>query len=214
MIRNIQRVLLLLLLSYLSGCAVQVVERSADIKPTKSTFKKIVVLKPDFYKIEKGKNDIYKNEKAIKLEKRLVNSFKRAAGRNNVSIVVPGIDDTMDAEYFNKVDRLEKEMTLTSYILSLNNKNEKLNKPVKEPLATNLILSPDLQSLQMKYGTPYFLYTIVVDEDGLFVVSVLADVSTGKIIYRELKGVLPMKAKGANLDMLVFDSFNELLSWK
>jgi hypothetical protein len=54
---------------------------------------------------------------------------------------------------------------------------------------------------------------MLIQTDRLYLLSVLADLSAGKIVYRDLKEV-KLKPKKANLDMLVFDSFYEMLVLK
>ena len=88
----------------------------------------------------------------------------------------------------------------------------KINYPNTEPLSANLILSPDLQKLEKVYGTPYFFYTMFVNSHHkLLALNVLADVSSGKIVYREIM-VVGGSPRAPIISQMMFNIFNDILT--
>jgi hypothetical protein len=203
------------LIFILSGCKdFQLIEKADNYKPDHHTFKKIVILEPDYFIADKSEDDVFKNEGSIKLQKRLEYSFKRAAQKFHIESILPGIEDSANAVFFNDIEKLRKEVTGSGFIYNFENLDVKINFPNIEPLAANLILSPEFQNLQKKYGTPYFIHTTVIQyKKSLFFLSVLADVAKGKIVYRELVKI-NAKPKGSILDLVAFNNFNDMLNQK
>jgi len=203
-------------LAALSGCRnnLELIEKSDVYKPTHQNFSKIILLQPDFYFSNKNEDDVFKNEKAIEIEKLILGSSKRAAKRFGIYPIIPGKDDSISSIYFNDIERLKQEMTSTGYIYNLDNMKAKINYPNTEPLSANLILSPDLQSLQKKYGASYFYQTTIVQyKKDIFILAALADVGHGKIVYRELIKV-NSKPRKSMLNLLIFNAFNDMLIQK
>lgn len=209
--------ILLIATVILGGCRqMQLAEKAEGFNPQKQPLKKIVVLQPDFYRGRTYKSSLehlHKNAYTLAQESTLIKSYKRAAERHQLEIVIPGVTDSMNSTYFNSITMLQKELMETGAIYDLENKHLSSEKFKKQLLTENLTLSPELQSLQKVYGTPYFYHSMLIQTDRLYLLSVLADVSAGKIVYRDLKEV-NLKPKKANLDMLVFDSFYEMLILK
>src|ERR1039457_3263160 len=86
----------------LSGCSnnLELIEKSDVYKPTHQNFSKINLLQPDFYFSNKNEDDVFKNEKAIEIEKLILASSKRAAKRFGIDPIIPGKDDSINSVYF------------------------------------------------------------------------------------------------------------------
>lgn len=203
----------------LSSCSeFQLTEKVESFNPHKQPIQKIVILQPDCYKAREGYNVamfeyLHKNSYTIRLEKALALSCKKMAARFTMATVIPGVTDSLDPIYFNDLSALKNEITGMGGISDMENRPITTGRYKKQLLSDNLILSPELQNLQKVYGTPYFLYNKLIQTDRLYMLSVLADVSTGKIVYRDLKEVT-VKPRKANLDVMVFNTFYEMLVLK
>ncbi len=188
----------------------EIVEKHEQFKPAKGEIKKIVVLSPDVYAMQENNDALKENDQTDACEKKLYKSFLRAGNIMNFNIAVPGITDNIDPDYFNKIARLKNEMVRTSNFFDIKRKSNGLNSETVEPLSANLILSPDFNELIQKYGTHYFCHTFIVEYNGLFMITVLADLSNCKIVYREAK-FIDINPKQENLDRLVFNTFQQIL---
>ena len=186
------------------------VEKNEQFKPVKGEIKKMVVLTPDFYLMRSDDEPLLENEQTESCEKKLCHSFKRAGQIMNIGIAIPGITESIDPDFFNKISRLKNEMMRSNNILDIKDKYFGRNKLTIDPLAANLILSPDYNSLAQKYGATYFCHTFAVEYNGLFLVTVVGDLSNCKIVYREVKFV-GVKPKQENLDRLVLNTFQQIL---
>jgi hypothetical protein len=190
----------------------ELIERTDNFKPDRSTMHGLVILPVDFYFSKAKETDIYKNEKALGYEKMILESAKRASLSFGLPATRAGIDDKTGAVYFNDVERLKKELSNVGFLYNFDKLDVKINYPNTEPLSANLILSPDLQKLEKMYGTPYFFYTLFVNSNHrLLALNVLADVSSGKIVYREIM-VVKDAPRPSITNLMMFNIFNDILT--
>lgn len=184
------------------------IEKQEDFADYKNKINKVVIIQPNFY--ESRNNKSYSDFGCLKKEKRLSKSFTRLTPRLGKEIIVAGAAENMDMDYFNGISRLKREILLAADVHDDQTKSPTWGRKVTQPLSTNLLVSPELISLQKQYGTPYFAYVYFVKNNGLNMTTVLADISQGKIIYRESRK-LQVSSNPDNLDRMVFNSFLTML---
>ncbi len=190
----------------------KLIERVDNFKPDHSNMHSLVILPVDFYYSKEKETDIYKNEKALKFEDMILKSAKSASLSFKLPVTRAGIDEKMGAVYFNDVERLKRELSNVGMLYNFDKMDVKINYPNTEPLSANLILSPDLQKLEKVYGTPYFFYTLFVNSHHrLMALNVLADVSSGKIVYREIM-VVGGAPRQPIVNLMMFNIFNDILT--
>jgi|GEM_PF-6420731 len=187
------------------------IERADNFKPDHSTMHSLVILPVDFYYSKEKETDVYKNKKAFKIEKMILKSAKRASLRFGLPVTLAGVDEKTGPVYFNDVERLKQELSKVGFLYNFDKMDVKINYPNIEPLSASLILSPDLEKLEKVYGTPYFFYTLFVNSHHkLIALNVLADVSSGKIVYREIM-VVGGAPHASIVKLMMFNIFNDIL---
>jgi hypothetical protein len=206
-----------LLVFVLSSCGSLRVERVENYSKIISNLKTLVILQPDFYVYtynnDSRSSDFVKSNRSKKIEKNLNLGFKRAARRFGISVEMPYLVTDYNAEYFNNLKLIEKQIIHTTELNSFLDNGKLVNNQVKiEPLSGNLMITPELIALQKKYQTPYFYQSIFIQKDGaILMISNLADVSIGKIIHREIRLVY-LKPKRENLNRIIFNNFDQLIN--
>ncbi|MCX6351810.1 MAG: hypothetical protein NTX03_08100 [Bacteroidetes bacterium] len=207
------RKFLFILIAFLTfGCGGYIhIEKQEEFASQRSKMDKIIVLQPDFFVVKDGYN--YKNSYCYKKEKIIEKSYARLSKRFGREMVMSSNGESIDPEYYNTVMRLKKEIMIASGIFDYQSDKSYEGKKTTLPLSTNLIISPDYNQLQKKYGSAYFSYSYFIESDGIFMLTVVADIFQSKIIYREAKRV-HVSAKKDNLDRMLFNSYYSLFTDK
>jgi hypothetical protein len=201
-----------LFLMLLSGCGgFQRIEKTDTFKLDRKAIKTVAFLEPDYFIYSSKRNKLIENKKTLKTTKKIVEYTKEAAQRLEITPIM--LDEVSTAQNVNTLLMLKQFIMRSCVDFHLSSYTNWGIYSKKSVISEDLNLPPELNSLAQVYQTPYFYYSFVVKSKGILTVNALADVSQGKIIYMEIKGVSPPSNYG-NLWQSIFGSLNVMFASK
>ena len=210
------------------------IERQEDFSLKPSKIKEIISINPTFKKVktsQKGKNiKTNKYSESVKQERKFNQILINNAQKNGIVLQIVDTDELglNDAEYFEYLAPLRKEIILTNKLQQFKdiNDNPARQRNVEFFYENAPKIASHFSHLAEIYGTPFFAIqgvssqtsekskdenlegipsAFLTDNETLYY-TIIADVSKSEIVYREFRQV-NSEANESNLNSIIYDSF-------